>query len=139
MHTKIGFLFMLSCIATFLTSASVVGFGFWGWLICVIGIVSCVTQYYPRLRGLGSLLALLLALGSGITILCGLLASTIGGSFKIEDGLTLLLFMFFVTAILGLTFAIMFKKQQQTIQVNMRSNEQNNIGSHAHNKQDRTN
>jgi hypothetical protein len=86
------------------------GPGMWYWVILITGLFVAVSQYYPRLRGLGSGLAMLLSILSFCAVGLGLIASTIGGSFKIDANLATLLLLFFIIFILGLMLGSLYKK-----------------------------
>lgn len=110
MHKFMGVLFALACFATSAMSNSIMGAGFWFWVIIATGCIVAYSQFSPRLRGLGSGLALLLSFLSILTIVLAMVAATIGGSFKMDDSFGLLLFLFSVVAVLGFVVAILYKK-----------------------------
>jgi len=89
------------------------GAGAWFWGIIVVGCLVAISQFYPRLRPVGSGLALLLGIISICAILLGMLAATIGGSFKMDDSFALLMFLFFNIAVLGFILASLYKKSIQ--------------------------
>lgn len=110
MNKVIGILFAIRCFATSALSQSMMGAGMWFLVIIATGCLVAVSQFFPRLKGPGSGLALLLGLISLCAILLGLLAATIGGSFNMDDSSALLLFLFFLIAVFGIILASMFKK-----------------------------
>jgi hypothetical protein len=110
MNKVIGILFALACFATSAQSNSMMGAGLWFWVIIATGFIVASSQFFPRLKGPGSGLALLLGIISICAILFGMIAATIGGSFKMDDSSALLLFLFFIIVVLGFTLAIMYKR-----------------------------
>jgi hypothetical protein len=110
LNKVIGIFFLLACIATSAVSNSIMGAGIWFWVIIFIGCFVAISQFYPKLRGAGSGLALLLSIMSVCAILLGLLASTIGGSFRMDESSSLLLCLFFMIALYGFLLAILHKK-----------------------------
>ena len=110
MNKVLGVLFAFFCFASAAVSNSLMGPGFWFWLIIATGLFVGISQFYPWLRGAGAGLSFLLALILFAGIALSLLAATIGGSFKLEDSFAFLLFLFFITAILGLSLASNFKR-----------------------------
>jgi len=110
MNKLIGLIFAAVCISTSALSNSIMGAGMWFWVIIIVGVFAAISQYYPMLRGVGSGFAVLLSVVSICAVVLGLVASTIGGSFKIENSLALLLFLFFIIFILGILLGYMYKK-----------------------------
>jgi hypothetical protein len=110
MNKIIGILFAVVCFSTSALSSHIMGVGMWFWVIIVTGLFSAISQYYPVLRGVGSGLAVLLGILSLLDVGLGLLASTIGGSFKIDFNSAVLLLLFFIIFILGLMLGSMYKK-----------------------------
>jgi hypothetical protein len=86
------------------------GAGLWFWVIISIGCITATCQFLPRCRGVGAGLALLLSIISVCAILLGMLAATIGGSFNMDGSSALLLFLFFLVAVLGFVLASLYKK-----------------------------
>lgn len=115
MHKTLGVLFAITCFATAGVSASLMGAGMWFWIIIASGTFVAVSQFYPVIRGAGSGLAVLLGIVSICAVALGLLASTIGGSFRLDDQLAILLLLFFVIFILGLVLGSMFKRSLKRI------------------------
>ena len=113
MNKIIGILFAIMCFSASALSNNIMGAGMWFWIIIITGLFVAISQYYPRLRGLGSGLAVLLSIMSIITVVLGLLASTIGGSFNIDDSFALLLLLFFVIFVLGLVLGSMYKRSMK--------------------------
>ncbi len=97
--------FVLSCFITPVLSYYVVGPGMWGKIIVLSGIFVGISQDYPAVKVAGKLVALLLGIVSLFAVLFGLVAATIGGSFKLNANEALLLFMFFMIASSGLIFS----------------------------------
>lgn len=110
MHKFVGILFALVCFSTSALSQSMMGAGTWFWVIITIGLFTAISQFFPKLRGAGSGLALLLSFISIFAIFFGLVAATIGGSFKMDDKSALLLSLFGIVAVLGFVVAILYKK-----------------------------
>ncbi len=115
MNKVIGMLFAVVCFSASALSNSIMGAGMWFWIIIITGLFVAISQYYPRLRGLGAGLAVLLSIISIFAVGLGLLASTIGGSFNIDDSSALLLLLFFVIFILGLVLGSMYKKSMKEL------------------------
>ncbi len=86
------------------------GAGLWFWVIISTGCIVAISQFFPKIRGAGSGLALILSFISIFAIIFGLVAATIGGSFKMDDSSALLLFLFFIVAVLGFVVASLYKK-----------------------------
>jgi hypothetical protein len=110
----IGVFFAIACFATAAMSNSMMGTGFWFWAIIGTGFIVAVSQFYPKLSHAGSGLALLLSLVSVFAVALGLLAGTIGGSFKMDDNSAFLLFLFSLIAILGLAVGILNKQSSRS-------------------------
>lgn len=89
------------------------GMGLWFWVITFSGFFVAISQFYPKLRGAGSGLAMFLVMLSVCAILLGLVAGTAGGSFRMDEGSSLLLFLFFNIAVLGLLLGMLHKKSIQ--------------------------
>ncbi|MGL1930853.1 MAG: hypothetical protein OCC45_03710 [Desulfotalea sp.] len=110
MNKAIGILFGIACFSTSALSSSIMGSGMWFWIIICVGTFVAASQFVSVLKGIGSGLATILAGISILAVLLGLVAATIGGSFKIDDSSALLLLLFSIIAILGITLGVMFKK-----------------------------
>ncbi len=110
MNKVVAIFFAISCFATSVTSGNILGVGMWFWIIIATGIFVAVSQFLPALRGLGSVAALLLAVISVCAVILTLLAATIGGSFKLDDRETLLVFSFFMIAVFGFLLVRINKK-----------------------------
>lgn len=113
MNKIIAILFAITCFATSILSNSIMGAGLWFWVILSTGLVVVASQHIESLRGVGSLFAVLLSFISVFAVLFGLVAATIGGSFHLDDNEALLLFLFFIIAILGFALGIIYKKSLQ--------------------------
>lgn len=109
MNKVIAILFALACFSTSTLSSRMMGTGMWFWLIIAVGAFVAVSHFIPSLVCIGSGLALLLAGVSLCAVVLGLLAATIGGSFTIDTNSALLLSLFFIIFVLGLTLGIMCK------------------------------
>ena len=101
MNKIVAILFAIACFATSAVSGSILGVGMWFWIISAIGALVAVSQFVPILRGLGSVAALLLGVISVCAVGLALLAATTGGSFKLDNKEALLVFAFFMIAVLG--------------------------------------
>jgi len=110
----IGIFFAIACFATAAMSNSMMGAGFWFWAIIGTGCIVAISQFYPKLRGAGSGLAMLLSIMSVFAVALGMLAATIGGSFKMDDNSAFLLFLFSLIAILGFVVGSLYKQSIRT-------------------------
>ncbi len=86
------------------------GSGMWFWIIIVVGFVVAVSQFITKFQYFGGVIACLLSIISICAVLFGLVAATIGGSFKLNDNESLLLFLFFMIAVFGFTLGRINKK-----------------------------
>jgi len=111
MNKIVGILFAIACIATSAVSGSILGVGMWFWIIIAAGVFVAVSQFIPMLRGLGSVAALLLGVISVCGVMLTLLAATTGGSFKIDNNEALLVFTFFMIAVLGFSLVGISKRK----------------------------
>lgn len=111
MNKFIGILFAISCVATSWISGGLLGVGMWFWIIIAIGVFVAVSQFIPILRGLGSAAALLLGVISVCAVGLTLLAATTGGSFKLDNKEALLVFTFFMIAVLGFSLVGINKRK----------------------------
>jgi hypothetical protein len=111
MNKIVGILFAIACIATSAVSGSILGVGMWFWIIIAAGVFVAVSQFIPMLRGLGSVAALLLGVISVCAVMLTLLAATTGGSFKIDNNEALLVFTFFMIAVLGFSLVGISKRK----------------------------
>ena len=68
------------------------GASMWFWVIIATGIFVALSSFIPPVNFLGALLALLLSVISICAVLFGLVAATIGGSFRLDGNEALLLF-----------------------------------------------
>ena len=73
----------------------------WFWIIIVTGAFVAASQFHQSLISFGSIAAGLLGVISILAVLLGLLAATIGGSFKLDGRESLLLFSFFLITVFG--------------------------------------
>ena len=110
MNKVIAILFAISCIATSVVSGNLLGIGMWFWIIIATGSFVAISQFLPKIRGLGAAVAGLLGVISIGAVFLGLVAATIGGSFKLDDNQSLLLFLFFLIAVFGFTLISINKK-----------------------------
>ena len=83
----------------------------WFWIIIATGAFVATSQFHESLISLGSVAAGLLGIISIIAVLFGLIAATIGGSFKLDGRESLLLFSFFLIAVFGFTLIRINKNQ----------------------------
>jgi len=110
MNKFLGFVFAITCFSTSALSNSIMGAGMWFWVIIAVGLFVPISQYFPKLREPGAVAACILGCISICAVLFGLVAATIGGSFRLEDREALLLFLFFIIGVIGITMAILDKK-----------------------------
>lgn len=103
MNKVVAILYAVSCFATSWISGSILGVGMWFWIIIASGVFVAITQFFPKIRGLGAAMAGLIGIISVGAVLLVLLAATIGGSFKLDDDELLLLLSLFFIAVFGFT------------------------------------
>ena len=115
MEKIISILFMLFCFATALISNSLLGAGMWFWIILLSGLFVGVSAYIPDLAMMGAFIAGLLALVSIGAVLLGLVAATIGGSFRLEGDEAMLLASFFCIALSGLILVVLCKRKSNRL------------------------
>jgi hypothetical protein len=111
----ISILFTLFCIATALISNSLLGAGMLFWIILSCGLFVGVSAYIPGLAMMGAFIAGLLALVSIGAVLLGLIAATIGGSFRLEGNEAMLLASFFCIALSGLILVVLCKRKSNRL------------------------
>ena len=70
-------------------------------IIIATGVFVAVSQFIPALQKLGAVLASLLGFISILAILLGLLAATIGGTFRLDGREILLFASFFLISVCG--------------------------------------
>ena len=116
MNKIIAVLFAGSCYACAAVSQSIMGVGQWFWVIIVLGSLVLISQFVAKLKALGAVSATLLAIIAICAVVLGLVAATIGGSFRIDDKSALLLFLFFMIALLGFTLAYLHRKSLKTFE-----------------------
>jgi hypothetical protein len=110
MNRVVAILFAITCFSTSWISGSLLSVGMWFWVILVSGIVVAISQFFQTTQELGSIVAALISVISIFAVLSGLLAATVGGSFKSDDDGLLLLFSFFLTAVFGFTLVRINRK-----------------------------
>ena len=103
MNKVVGILYAISCFVTSWTSGGMLGVGMWFWIIIASGVFVAFSQYFPMIRGLGTVLAGLIGIVSIVAVLLGLMVATVGGSFKLDGDEVLLLLSFFFIAVFGFT------------------------------------
>lgn len=111
MNKIVAILFAIACFATSAVSGSILGVGMWFWIIIATGVFVAVSQFVPMLRGLGSVAALLLGVISVCAVGLTLLVATTGGSFKLDNKEALLVFTFFMIAVLGFSLVGINKRK----------------------------
>jgi cbb3-type cytochrome oxidase subunit 3 len=116
MDKVISILFALFCFATATLSNSIMGAGMWFWVILLTGLFVAVSAYMPNLIIVGAFLAGLLTGVSICAVLLGLVAATIGGSFRLDGPEAMLLTLFFCIAICGTIIAIRYKNKSNRIE-----------------------
>lgn len=112
MNKAVAILFAISCLVTSFTSGNILGVGMWFWIISATGIFVAVSQFLPALRGLGSVAAFLLALIAILAVALTLLVATTGGSFKLDNRETVLVFGFFLIAVSGFVLVRVNRKSK---------------------------
>ena len=110
MHKVISTIVAILAYLTAAQSGSILGVGMWFWIIIAAGTFVGISQYSPPLRNLGSAVAGLLSTISLCAVALGLIAATIGGSFRLGDDEGLLLFLFGLIVIFGFTLVFINKK-----------------------------
>jgi hypothetical protein len=110
MNKIFGISFTIACLVTAAASNSLLGVGMWFWIILATGIFVGASQFVPALSASGAAAASLLAVLSVCAVVLTLLAATIGGSFELNGGETLLVFGFAMIAISGFLVARINKK-----------------------------
>lgn len=113
MNKTIAILFAVSCFATSALSNSIMGPGMWFWIIIITGVFVALSQFFPKIRVFGAGIAGLLGIVSIFAVLLGLVAATIGGSFKLDTDEALLLFSFFLIAVFGITLVRVNRKPRE--------------------------
>ena len=95
-------IFGLACVATMWQSAQILGTGLWGWAFLAVGCFVAVGPYVAALRGPARAVALVFGILAFLAVALGLLAATIGGSFRLPDDQALLLVTFCVVGVFGI-------------------------------------
>ncbi len=103
MNKFVAILYAISCFTTAWISGNLLGVGMWFYIIMASGVLVACSQFFPKIRGLGTFLAALTGTISVIAVFLGLMAASIGGSFDSEDPGMLLLLSFFFIAVFGFT------------------------------------
>ncbi|NNL99294.1 MAG: hypothetical protein HKO62_01000 [Gammaproteobacteria bacterium] len=98
-------IFMLGCIGTFWQSATLLGFGMWGWIILGAGVLVGISPHLPSMRANARAVALILVMLSCIALPLALLAAGTGGAFKLSTDEILLLLGFAMIAVSGIAVA----------------------------------
>lgn len=111
MQKIIAIVFALCCFSTAAVSSSLMGVGMWFWIIIGTGGFVAVSQYMPQLQDLGAGCAAILSVISVAAVMLGLVAATIGGSFRLQGQEALLLFLFFLIAVNGFTLLLLNKRR----------------------------
>ena len=105
-NSFIAIFFMFACCGTALVSGTIWGPGPWGTMFALSGLFVFVSRAYTVLdlfaRGVAGLTALI----SILSLLLGLVASTIGGSFRVDQPTLLLFIGLFFMFLFGLIFAL---------------------------------
>ena len=110
MRKTISILFALLCLGTAALSTNILGPGMWFWIIIVAGIFVGISQFFPGLQSASSVIAGFLSVVSVCAVLLGLLAATVGGSFRLDDNEAFLLMSFALVAVSGLTLVALCRK-----------------------------
>jgi len=112
LRKTISILFALLCLGTAALSNSILGPGMWFWIIIVAGIFVGISQFFPGFQSAGSLMAGLLSVVSVCAVLLGLLAATVGGSFRLDDNEAFLFMLFALVAASGFALVALCRKTQ---------------------------
>jgi len=83
--------FGLACIVTAGLSAQILGLGMWSAIFLVAGIIVAISPYFDPIRELTRVIGLVAAILAFLAVALGLLAATIGGSFRLPADQALLL------------------------------------------------
>lgn len=108
------------------------GVGIWFWIIIVGGIVVGgiavgVSSFVPMFGAFGAAVASLpaaISVISAITVFLGLVASTLGGSTDLAEGLGLLLFLFAMIAVSGFVLGFLQNRKNKS-KIDMNEHESN--------------
>ena len=84
-------LFALACLAAAGLSAQILGAGIWGTAFVVFGGLVASGPYFRAMREPARAIALLAAIVAFLAVALGLLAATIGGTFRLPNDQALLL------------------------------------------------
>ncbi|MEE4380082.1 MAG: hypothetical protein V2J55_21555 [Candidatus Competibacteraceae bacterium] len=84
-------------------SAQILGPGMWGAIFLGAGVLVAASPYYPPIRDIGRGVALVTGILALLAVALGLLAATIGGSFRLPNEQAMLLVAFSVIGIFGIT------------------------------------
>lgn len=107
LNSFVALLFLFSCCGTALVSGAIWGLGPWAAMFTVAGLFVMISRVHFSLdlfaRGIAGLTALI----SVLSLLFGLIASTIGGSFRVDQPTLLLFIGLFFMFLFGLIFALM--------------------------------
>ena len=111
MAKLLSVLFAMCCLGVAFLSNNILGPGFWFWAISCAGLIVGVTAFIPTLAILGVVIAGLMSSIAVLAILLGLLAATVGGSFRLPEEQVILLALFGLAAFLGFILVIIQTKQ----------------------------
>lgn len=97
--------FGISCIAAVGLGISIFGPGMWGWIFLALGIFVAASPYIPRLQPAARGVALTAAVIALLGVVLGLLASTMGGSFRLPGEQAFLLFLMCLIGVFGIAYS----------------------------------
>lgn len=98
-------LFGITCIAAFGLGTYIFGPGMWGWIFLALGVFVAASPYLPRIQPAARGIALTAAVIALLGVVLGLLASTIGGSFRLPGEQALLLFLMSLIGVFGIAYS----------------------------------
>jgi hypothetical protein len=101
----ISAVFALACACTSVLSASILGLGVWGWLTIFGGLFVGVSPYISSIQAAGRAIALVMAILSLLAVALGLLAATVGGSFRLPSDQALLFALFGMIGISSIVYS----------------------------------
>lgn len=107
----VSFCMAISCFITAFLSFQLFGEGMWFWVIIGVGLTTLIALFNDKVQPVAVVFSGLLALVSVGAVLLGLVAATIGGSFKMDSASAFLLFFFGLIAVFGSTMVYLNKKR----------------------------
>lgn len=95
-------LFAIACVAAAALSAQILGPGMWGAIFLGAGVIVAISPYFPAMRGPGRVVAVFAGVLAFLAAALGLLAATIGGSFRLPADQAFLLLAFGFIGVFGI-------------------------------------